>query len=191
MFNPKRLATVLSSALTLGVGAVLVVSATAPGSTLLRNIANNVTTTAHAAGGGGGSGVITVSIDPTGSLVGKLGAGVSVSYTCQPVFDPNSNTLITNLSSNLFVQVQQRQGKAIAHGSGFTNGNAICDNLTVNHATVVAVPDLYPGFTSPPFKKGVALASVNAFACATSTVTSPPFTPCDFGNAGPAAVSLK
>jgi hypothetical protein len=192
MFNPKRLVTVLSTALTLGVGAVLVVSATAPGSTLLRNIANNVTTTAHAAGGGGGgSGVITVSINSTGSLVGKLGAGVSVSYTCQPVFDPTFGTPIINLSSNLFVQVEQRQGKVIAHGSGFTSGNAICDNVTVNHATVVAVPDLYPGFTSPPFKKGVALATVNAFACATSTVTSPPFIPCDFGNAGPAAVSLK
>ena len=157
MFNPKRLATVLTSALTLVVGTVLVLSATASGSNVLRSVANNMTVTAHAAGGGGGTG-ISLTINPRGSLVAKLGAGVSVDYTCQPVFDPSTGFPIFNLSSSLFVQVEQRQGKVIAHGSGFASGNAICDNVTVNHATVVAVPDFYPGFVSTPFKNGAALA---------------------------------
>jgi len=191
MFNPKRFVTVLSTAVTVVVGAVLVLSATAPGSNALRAVANNMSVTAHAAGGGGGSGVISITINPRGSLVAKLGAGVSFDYTCQPVFDPSTGFPIFNLSSSLFVQVEQRQGKVIAHGSGFANGNAICDNVTVNHATVVVVPDFYPGFVSTPFKSGAALASVSANACATQNFVSPPFIPCDFGSAGPAAVSLK
>src|ERR1700756_897782 len=101
MFNPKRFVTVLSSALTLCVGAVLVLSATAPGSNALRSVANNLTITAHAAGGGGGGNSISITINPTGSLVAKLGAGVSVDYTCQPVFDQNGNPSF-NLSSSLF-----------------------------------------------------------------------------------------
>src|SRR5947209_6765496 len=59
MFNPKRLWMVLSSALTLGVAGVLVLAATAPGSSALRAVANNLTVAAHAAGGGGG-GVVTL-----------------------------------------------------------------------------------------------------------------------------------
>ena len=191
MFNPKRLVTVVSTALTLSVGALLLVSTTVPGSNALRAVANNAVMTAHAAGGGGGGSGITITIDPRASLVAKLGAGINLSYTCQPVFDPTTGFPIFNLTSNFFVDVQQRQGKTIAHGSGFGSGNAICDGVTVNQATVVATPDIYPGFTSTPFKSGVALVSANAFACANQTVTSPPFNPCEFGSAGPAAVSIK
>jgi hypothetical protein len=191
MFSPKRLVTLITSALTLGVGAVLVLSATTSGSTALRSVASNLAVNAHAAGGGGGQGVIFLTIDPRASLTAKLAATVSISYTCQPAFDPTTGFPIFDMSSSLFVQVQQRQGKVIAHGSGFTNGNAICDNVTVNHASVVVVPDFYPGFTSPPFKNGAALASVSANACGSATAVSPPFFACDFGSAGPTAISIK
>ena len=188
MFNPKRLAMVLSSALTVGVGAVLVLSATAPAA--LRTVANNLTVAAHAAGGGGGGGgIITLTISPTASLTAKLAATVSVNYTCQPIIDPISGGFQTSMSSALAVQVLQRQGKVVAHGSGFSNGTATCDNTTVNHATVVVTPDIWP--SSPPFKHGTALASVNASACSDILVGSPPFFSCDFGNAGPTAISIK
>ena len=193
MFNPKRLAVALSSALTLGVGAILVMSATAPGATALRAVAGNLTVAAHAAGGGGGlGGVVSLTIAPTALLTAKLAATVSVSYTCQPIVDPITGNVETSLLSNLFVQVLQKQGKVVAHGSGFSNGTAICDNTTVNQASVVVVPDIYPGFSSPPLKHGAALASVNASACETVPPTSSsPFVPCDFGSAGPTAISIK
>lgn len=190
MFNPKRFVTVVSTALMLSVGAVILVSATVPGSNALRSVANNAVLTVHAAGGGGGGSGLTVTINPTGSLVAKLGAGITLGYTCQPVFDQFGDEFVF-MQSNLFVDVQQRQGKTIAHGSGFASGNAICDGVTVNQATVVAAPDIYPGFTSTPFKNGAALVSASVSACANVNVVSPPFVPCDFGNAGPLAVSLK
>ena len=190
MRNPKRLAMAISSALTIGVGAVLVLAATAPGATALRAVSNNLAVAVHAAIGGGG--VITLTISPSASLTAKVAATVSVSYTCPPVVDPMTGMSESNLLSSLYVQVVQKQGKVVAHGSGFSNGTAICDNTTVNRATVVVVPDLYPGFSSPPLKHGAALASVSASACeATPPVSSTPFTPCDFGNAGPTAISIK
>ena len=184
MLDPKRLVTLLSSVLTLGVGAVLVLSATASGSTALRTVANNLAVSAHAATGD----AISLTIDPRAPLTAKLAASVSVSYTCQPAFDPTTGNPIYFMSSFLYVQVQQRQGKTIARGSGFITGNAVCDNITVNQATVVVVPDFFPGL---PFKNGVALASVNANACVTQSVSSPPFNPCEFGSAGPTAISIK
>jgi hypothetical protein len=178
-------------ALTLGVGAVLVLSATAPGSAALRNLSNSVAITAHAAGGGGGSGGATVTMNPRAALVAKLGAGVSVSYTCQPGFDPTTGYPITDMSSFVNVEVQQRQGKSIVTGYGFSTGTAICDGFTMNKVTVVAVPENYPGFSSPPFKSGVALATADVQACANGTAVSPPFFVCDFGSAGPSAISVK
>ena len=190
MFNLKRLWMVFSSVLTLGVAGVLVLAGTAPGSSALRSAANDLTVTAHAAGGGGSGGVITLTISPTASLTAKLAATVSVTYTCQPVVDPFTGSVQTVLQSGLFVSVQQRQGKVVAHGSGFSNGTAICDGSFVNQASIVVVPDIYPGFSSPPFKHGAALAAVNASACS-AVVTSGPFGACDFGNAGPTAISIK
>jgi hypothetical protein len=191
MFSPRRLVTVVSSALTLGVGAVLVLSATAPGSAVLRSISNRVAITAHAAGGGGGSSSANVTINPNATLVAKLGAGVTVSYTCQPGFDPTTGFPITEMSSFVDVEVQQRQGKTIDTGYSSSSGTAICDGFTVNQVNLVAVPENYPGFSSPPFKKGVALVSANVQACASGTAVSPPFFVCDFGTAGPSAISIK
>ncbi|HEY8814103.1 MAG TPA: hypothetical protein VIP57_03235 [Candidatus Dormibacteraeota bacterium] len=133
---------------------------------------------------------MTITIAPTGSLTARLAATVNVSYTCSPVVDPITGISQTVLQDNLFVQVQQRQGKAIAHGSGFSSGTAICDGNFVNHASTVVVPDIYPGFTSSPFKKGAALATVNGSACS-AVVTSGPFGACDFGTGGPTAISIK
>jgi len=197
MRNLKRLATALSTALTLGVGAVLVLSATAPGATALRGVANNLAGVVHAAGGS--SGIVSITISPNATLTAKLAATVSISYTCQPVIDPTTGSPYSLLLSSLQAQVQQRQGKVVAHGSGFGNGTAVCNDdgfnptPTVNHATIVVIPDLYPGFSSPPFKKGAALASVNVSACPNvPPTTSPPFfPPCDFGSAGPTAISIK
>ena len=85
MFSPKRLWMVLSSALTIGVAGVLVLAGTAPGASVLRAAAHNLTVTAHAAGGGGGGGGMNITIAPTASLTAKLAASTLVSYTCLPV----------------------------------------------------------------------------------------------------------
>src|SRR6266550_7985465 len=145
MFNPKRLWMVLSSALTLGVAGVLVLAATAPGSSALRAVANNLTVAAHAAVGGGG-GVVTLTVAPAATLTAKLAATVSVSYTCPGIVDSTGHEENV-LASTVYIQVMQRQGKVVAHGSGFSSGTAICNSNFVNHATIVVVPDVYPGFT--------------------------------------------
>jgi hypothetical protein len=189
MFNFKRLWMVLSTACTLGVAGVLVLAGTAPGASALRSVANNLSVAAHAAGGGTG-GTMTITISPAASLTAKLAATVNVSYTCSPIIDIVTGHVETVLQGNLYVQVQQRQGKTIAHGSGFSNGTAICDDTFVNQASAVVVPDFYPGFTSAPFKKGAALATVSGSACSTVAISGP-FGPCDFGNGGPSAISVK
>ena len=183
MFNPKRLWMVLSSALTVGVAGVLVMAGTAPGASALRAAANNLTVTAHAAGGGGGGGGMNISIVPTASLTARLAVTTLVSYTCQPV---NGETF---LAANLFVQVSERtSGKTVAQGTGVFNGFATCDSFTVNTASVVVIPGGY--FTSPPFKKGTGLATVNGSACS-AFVTSGGYQECDFGTAGPTIISIK
>jgi hypothetical protein len=189
MFNPKRLWMVLSSALTLGVAGVLVLAATAPGSSALRAVANNLTVAAHAAGGGGG-GVVTITVAPTAALTAKLAATVSVSYTCPAIFNPSTGLTETQLASNVYIQVVQRQGKVVAHGSGFSSGMATCDGNFVNHASAVVVPDIYPGFVSPPLKRGTALATASVYACSTAVISGP-FGACDFGSAGPLTISIK
>jgi hypothetical protein len=184
MFNFKRLWMVLSSALTLGVAGVLVLAGTAPGASALRAAANNVTVTAHAAGsGGGGGGGMNITIVPTASLTARLAATVLVSYTCQPLEDGE-----TFLPATIFVQVSERtSGKTVAQGTGAFSGFAECDG-TVNTAAVVVIPGGY--FTSPPFKKGTALATANGIACS-SVVASGGYQECDFGTAGPTTISIK
>ena len=184
MFNPKRLWMVLSTALTLGVAGVLVLAGTAPGASALRAAANNLTVTAHAAGGGGGGGGgMNMTIQPTASLTARLAATVLVSYTCQPVDNEQF------LSASVFVQVTERtSGKTVAQGNGAFSGFAVCDGATVNTASVVVIPGGY--FTSPPFKKGTALVTVNGSACS-SAVASGGYQACDFGSAGPTIVSIK
>ena len=183
MVNPKRLWMVLSSALTLGVAGVLVLAGTAPGASALRAVANNFAVTAHAAGGGGGSGGgMNLTIAPKASLTAKLAATISVSYTCQPI------DLETALATNLFVQVSEKvTGKLVATGFGVFNGISNCDGTTVNTASVVVIPGGY--FTSPPFKHGTGLATVSGSACSAEVTSGYPV--CDFGNAGPTAVSIK
>jgi hypothetical protein len=185
MFNPKRLWMVLSSALTLGVAGVLVLAGTAPGASALRTAANNLTVTAHAAGSGGGGGGtgMNLTIAPNATLTARLAATVLVSYTCQSV---NGEIF---LPANVFVQVSQRtSGKTVAQGAGAFNGFATCDGATINTASVVVIPGGY--FTSPPFKKGTALATASGSACS-SVVTSGGYQECDFGSAGPVTVSIK
>jgi hypothetical protein len=154
----------------------------------LRAVANNLTVAAQAAGGGGG--VVTLTIAPSASLTAKLAATVTVTYTCPPIFDPTTGTSETVLASTLYVQVLQRQGKVVAHGTGFSNGTAICDGTFVNHASAVVVPDIYPGFASQPLKRGTALATASVSACSTAVISGP-YGACDFGSAGPSAISIK
>jgi len=183
MFNLKRLWTVLSSALTLGVAGVLVLAGTAPGASALRAAANNLTVTAHAAGGGGGGTGMNITIAPTGSLTAKLAVTTVVSYTCQPLGFENV------LATSLFVQISERtSGKLVAHGSGSVSGMALCDGTTVNTAAVVVIPDGF--FTNPPFKKGTGLATVGGSACS-AVFTSSGYPNCEGGSAGPTAVSIK
>jgi len=191
LFNLKRSAIALSTVVTVGLVAVVALSSTAGGQAALRSATSKLSVTAEAAGGGGGGAGVNLTINPDATLVAKLAASVSVSYTCQPIFDPNTGGLDVVMGSSVFSFVQERTGgKTVANGSGVTNGIAICDGLTVNQATVLVTPDVFPA--SGPFKNGTAIATAQVIACPSSPVSSlgiPP--PCDFGSAGPTIVSIK
>jgi hypothetical protein len=196
LFNLKRSAIALSTVLTVGLIAVVALSSTAPGAAALRLATGKLSVAAHAAGGGGGgAGVDNLTIASPATLVAKLAASVTVTYTCQPVFDPTTGGFDVIMSSSTFVSVQERTGgKTVANGSGVANGTAVCDEFlvatpTVNTVTMLVQPDTFPA--SGPFKNGTALASVNVVACPISFNASgfPP--PCDFGSAGPTIISIK
>ena len=120
----------------------------------------------------------------TNRLTARLAATTLVSYTCQQL-----STGETFLGVNVFVQVSERtSGKTVAQGNGVFSGFAVCDGTTVNTASVVVIPGGY--FTSPPFKKGTALATASGNACS-SAVTSGGFQQCDFGSAGPTTISIR
>ncbi len=183
MFNPKRLWTVLSSALTLGVAGVLILAGTAPGASALRAVAHSLAVTADAASGGGGGIGMGITIAPTATLTAKLAVTTSVSYTCAPVNGENI------LATSLFVQVSEKtSGKLVAHGSGSFNGAGVCDGFTVNNATVVVIPDGF--FTNPPFKHGTGLATVSGIACSTF-VASGGFGQCEGGSGGPTVIAIR
>jgi hypothetical protein len=126
-------------------------------------------------------------------LVANLAVSVTVTYMCQPVFDPNTGGLDTFMSSSAFTSVEERINKTtIAQGSGFSNGTAICDDgltptPTVNKITVLVEPTPSHGHTISK----AALASVIVFACPNTFVASGVPPPCDFGSAGPTVISIK
>jgi len=151
----------------------------------------SVSMPAQAAGGGGGVGIDNLTISPEASLVAKLAVSVTVTYTCQPVFDPSTNTFDINMSSNAFVSVQERTGHTVANGSAIAFGTAVCDEHlaatpTINSVTVLVQPTTFPT-ASDPFKNGTALVSTSVGACPVSFFPLP----CDFGNAGPSIISIK
>ena len=196
MFKLKRSAISLLPIALAAVVAVVAMSTTAPGAAALRTIAGKLALNAQAAGGGGGGGggVDSIAI-PSATLTAKLAVTATVTYTCRPVFDPNTNTLDVVLSSQIFSSVQERtSGKTVANGSGIAFGNAICDEglvptATVNQATVLVTPDVFPA--SGPFKKGTAIANVQVIACPNTFEASgfPP--PCDFGSSIGTLISIK
>jgi hypothetical protein len=196
LFNLKRSAIAFSTVVTVSFVAVVAMSSTAAGQAALRQAASRLSVTAHAAGGGGGTaGVDGLTISSPASLVAKLAVNVNVSYMCQPVFDPNTGGFDVILGSSVFSSLQERTGgKSVANGQGIANGTAVCDEglnptPTVNHATVLVTPDVFPA--SPPFKNGTAIANVQVIACVNNFVASGGPPPCDFGSAGPTIISIK
>jgi len=196
MFNLKRSALALTPIVTAALVAVVALSSTPSGAAALRIATEKLGVTAYAAGGGGGGfGVDALTISPESSLVAKLAVNVTVTYMCQPVFDPNTGGLDIFMSSGANASVDQRINKTtIAHGFGFSNATAICNEgltptPTVNTVTVLVQPAIY--FSSVPFRKGTALASVSVFACPNTFVASGVPPPCDFGSAGPTVISIK
>jgi hypothetical protein len=196
MFNLKRSAITLSPIVMAALVAVVALSSTPSGAAALRLATGQLGVTALAAGGGGGGGGIdALTISPDATLVARLAVSVDVTYTCRPVFDPNTGGLDTFMFTSAYTTVEERINKTtIAQGSGFSNGTAICDEgltlkPTVNQFTVLVQPNLYP--TGIPFRKGTALASVSVFACPNTFVASGVPPPCDFGSAGPTVISIK
>ena len=194
MFNLKRSALALSPIVTAAVVAVVALSSTPSGAAALRIATDRFGVTAHAAGGGGGAGIDALTVS-RGDLVAKLAVSVTVTYMCQPVFDPNTGGLDTFMFSSGYVALQEKIDKTtIAQGNGFSNGTAICDEgltptPTVNTFTVLVQPYGFP--TAAPFRKGTALASVSVVACPNTFVASGVPPPCDFGGAGPTVISIK
>jgi len=196
LFNLKRSAIALSTVLTVGLVAVVALSSSATGQAALRQASSKLSVTAEAAGGGGGAGIDNITFAPNSSLVAKLAVNVTVSYICQPVFDPTTGGVDIIMGSQVFVSLQERTGgKTVANGSGVAFGTAVCDEFliptpTVNTMTVLVQPNAF-GSNSVPFKNGSALANAQIIACPTSFNSSgfPP--PCDFGSAGPTIISIK
>jgi len=196
LFNLKRSAIALSTVLTVGLVAVVALSSSASGQAALRQASGKLSVTAEAAGGGGGAGIDNITFAPNSSLVAKLAVNVTVSYICQPVFDPTTGGVDIIMGSQVFVSLQERTGgKTVANGSGVAFGTAVCDEFliptpTVNTMTVLVQPNAF-GSNSVPFKNGSALANAQIIACPTSFNSSgfPP--PCDFGSAGPTIISIK
>jgi hypothetical protein len=194
MFNLKRSALALSPIVTAAVVAVVALSSTPSGAAALRIATDRLGVTAHAAGGGGGAGIDALTVSQ-GDLVAKLAVSVTVTYMCQPVFDPNTGGLDTFMFSSGYTALQERIDKTtITQGNGFSNGTAICDEgltptPTVNTFTVLVQPYGFP--TAAPFRKGTALASVSVVACPNTFVASGVPPPCDFGSAGPTVISIK
>lgn len=196
MFNLKRSAITLSPIVMAALVAVVALSSTPSGAAALRLATGQLGVTALAAGGGGGGGGIdALTISPDATLVARLAVSVDVTYTCRPVFDPNTGGLDTFMFSGANATVDERINKTtIAQGFGFSNGTATCDEginptPTVNQLTVLVQPNTFP--TGVPFRKGTALASVSVFACPNTFVASGVPPPCDFGSAGPTVISIK
>lgn len=195
MFNLKRSLITLSPIVMAAVVAIVAMTSTPSGAAALRLATDRLGVTAHAAGGpGGGAGIDALTVSQ-GDLVAKLAVSVTVTYTCRPVFDPNTNGLDTFMFSSGYTNLQEKIDKTtVAQGNGFSNGTAICDEgltptPTVNSFTVLVQPYGFP--TAVPFRKGTALASVSVFACPNTFVASGVPPPCDFGSAGPMAISIK
>ena len=195
MFNFKRSAITLSPIFMAALVAVVALSSTPSGAAALRIASDRLGVTAHAAGGGGGGAGIDALTISQGTLVAKLAVNVTVTYTCQPVFDPNTGGLDTFMFSSAYTTVEERINKTtIAQGSGFSNGTAICDEgltpmPTVNQLSILVQPNTYS--TGVPFRKGTALASVSVSACPNTFVASGVPPPCDFASAGPTVISIK
>jgi hypothetical protein len=194
MFNFKRSALALSPIVTAALVAVVALSSTPSGAAALRIATDRLGVTAHAAGGGGGAGIDALTVS-RGDLVAKLAVNVTVTYMCQPVFDPNTGGLDTLMFSSGYTALEEKINKTtIAQGSGFSNGTAICDEgltptPTVNQFTVLVQPYGFP--TAAPFRKGTALATVSVVACPNTFVASGVPPPCDFGSVGPTVISIK
>jgi hypothetical protein len=194
MFNFKRSALALSPIVTAALVAVVALSSTPSGAAALRIATDRLGVTAHAAGGGGGAGIDALTVSQ-GDLVAKLAVSVTVTYMCQPVFDPNTGGLDTFMFSSGYTALEEKINKTtIAQGNGFSNGTAICDEglnptPTVNQLTVLVQPYGFP--TAAPFRKGTALATVSVVACPNTFIASGVPPPCDFGSVGPTAISIK
>src|SRR5258708_5383519 len=194
MFNLKRSAITLSPIFMAALVAVVALSSTPSGAAALRIASDRLGVTAHAAGGGGGAGVDALTVSQ-GSLVAKLAVSVDVTYTCRPVFDPNTGGLATFRFSRGFTGVERKVIKATcARGNGFANGGPVREEgltptPTVNQLTILVQPFGFP--TAAPFRKGAALANVSVFACPNPFVASGVPPPCDFGSAGPIVTPIK
>jgi len=194
MFKLTRSAVALIPVLAAVVVTAVALSSTASGSAALRFAAGRLGVTAYAAGGGGSGGGIDHLTISRAELTAKLAVTLTVTYMCQPVFDPNTGQLDVFFSSFQNAFLQERTGKTVANGSGFGNGTAICDEgltstPTVNQATILVTPDVFPA--SGPFKNGAALATVQVFACPNVFVASGVPPPCEFGSLNNAIISIK
>jgi len=195
LFKLKHSAVSLIPVVLAALVAVVAMSTTAPGAAALRGVAGKLSLNAQAAGGGGGGGGVDSIAIPSATLTAKLAVTVTVTYTCRPAFDPSTNSFDVSFSGQVFSSVQERTfGKTVANGSGIAFGNAICDEglaptPTVNQATVLVAPDVFPA--SGPFKKGTAIANVQVFACPIVFVASGVQPPCDFGSSIGTIISIK
>jgi hypothetical protein len=132
-------------------------------------IAAAIPTTAAAAGGPGVG--LTVTIGSPITLTDRLLVTIPVTVTCTP---PLANPV---QFGDVFVTVEQADGKSVSHGSGSANLTS-CGPQTF---TIQVTPDLFPT-TSGPFHGGPAVAVASATACDTQ------FT-CVGGSSG--AVSIR
>jgi hypothetical protein len=180
----RRFALSIATLATVGTGSVLALSTTSFGAAMLRNVGNNLLVTARAEG--------TMTITITGAnLVARVDALVHVTYVCDQMYDPATGAPVpaSQTSGTMFVSMQQRVGKSVANGQGYTTITPACDRTptfagTQNHVDVLVAPN------GAAFRKGSAVAQAFGNACETGFVSfGPP--PCDSGQSDPTVVTIS
>jgi len=191
----RRFALAVATVATVGTVAVLGLSTTSFGATLLRHSAHSLIVNASAGGGGGGGGGgMSLAISPSASILAKVDLVVHVTYTCDQMFDPFTGQPVpaSQTSGTLFVSAQERSGSKVANGNGQATTQPACDAIPGFFAGTPNQADVVLSTSGAPFKSGSGVAQVVfANACENAGFTSfgPP--PCDSGQSSPTVVAIK
>jgi hypothetical protein len=190
MKTVRRFALAVAMVATIGTGAVLAFSTTSFGAAFLRQATHGLIVNANAGAFGGN---MTLTISPNASLLARVDAVVTVTYTCDQLYDPFFGFPVpaSQTSGNINVSVQQRSGHLAANGNGGTSTMPACDAIPGFFSGTVNSTDVVVAASGAAFKKGSAVAQAFGSACENGGFTSfgPP--PCDSGQSASTVISIR